>query len=135
MVESSTTKEEALANAQPVEQLIGHRMQVERVRLGLTQARMAAALGVSRLTVLCYEAGRSSPDLTILVSAARDLPLDVTYLATGVRAPQTRLSAVGAALEVIRAHFNVSTAEEADLLRELYLKLHSDAGEHMGAGS
>jgi transcriptional regulator with XRE-family HTH domain len=110
---------------------IGQRLQIERKRLGLTQVEMAAALGVSRLTVLGYEAGRATPSLELV--ARTDVPLDVTYLVTGERLSRTdeSWSLLRTALEVLRSSLQrhgvqVSPEEEADVLRELFLKVRRE---------
>jgi putative transcriptional regulator len=49
----------------------------ERVRRGLTQAELGAALDVSRQTVIAIESGRYSPSLPLAFSIARFFALSV----------------------------------------------------------
>lgn len=67
-----------------VRQEIGRRLLEERSRLGLTQQRLAEAIGSSRLSVVHYESGRSSPAAETL--AAMDAAgIDVRYVLIGMR--------------------------------------------------
>jgi putative transcriptional regulator len=52
----------------------------ERVRKGLTQAELGAALDVSRQTVIAIESGRYSPSLPLAFRIARFFALTVEEL-------------------------------------------------------
>lgn len=64
---------------------IGARLVDERARLGLTQQGLASAINCSRLSVIQYESGRSSPAAETLV-ALESIGVDVRFLLTGLRA-------------------------------------------------
>ena len=55
---------------------LGGRIRTLRVAAGLTQAQLAAALGVGRIAVNRWERGRRSPSMPSLV--ALSIALDVT---------------------------------------------------------
>ncbi len=67
-----------------VRQEIGQRLLEERVRLGLTQQGLAGVIGGSRLSVIHYEGGRSSPAAETL-AAMEAVGVDVRYALTGMR--------------------------------------------------
>jgi len=62
----------------------GTRLFEERLRLGLSQARLAAAFGGSRLSIVHYESGRSAPSAETLI-ALDSLGVDILYVLTGTR--------------------------------------------------
>lgn len=64
---------------------IASRLKEERARLKMTQPSVAEAGGVSKTTVVGYEAGTHPPDAVFLSRlVARDL--DLSYVVTGERA-------------------------------------------------
>jgi transcriptional regulator with XRE-family HTH domain len=63
---------------------IGERLLEERTRLGLTQQGLADAIAGSRLSVIHYESGRSSPSAETL-SSMESFGIDVRYVLTGTR--------------------------------------------------
>ncbi len=67
-----------------VRQEIGRRLLEERSRLGFTQQSLADAIGGSRLSVIHYENGRSSPAAETL-AAMEAVGVDVRYVLTGMR--------------------------------------------------
>ena len=58
-----------------------NRVREERSQRGMSQAEMAAGLGVSRQTVIAIESGRYSPSLPLAFRIARffDLPVDQMF--------------------------------------------------------
>ena len=60
---------------------VSNRIRELRTGLGLTQAELAAALGVTRQTVLAIEQGRYSPSLELAFQIAHTLksPLDRVF--------------------------------------------------------
>ena len=58
-----------------------NRVREERAQRGISQADIAAALGVSRQTVISIESGRYSPSLPLAFRIARffDLPVDKMF--------------------------------------------------------
>ncbi len=62
-----------------------NRVREERGRLGLTQAEVAAALGVSRQTVISIESGRYLPSLPLAFRLARlfDVLVDEMFALDG----------------------------------------------------
>lgn len=67
-----------------VRQEIGTRLLEERARLDMTQQGVAEAVGVTRLSVIQYESGRSSPSAETL-AAMEAAGFDVRYVLTGMR--------------------------------------------------
>lgn len=51
--------------------MVRNRVREERVKRGLSQAQLGAALGVSRQTVIAVEADRYSPSLPLAFRIAR----------------------------------------------------------------
>lgn len=95
---------------------IGQRLLSERSRLDLTQQNLAEAIGSSRLSVVHYESGRSSPSAETLAAMAA-AGIDVRYMLTGMR---------NAASGIDRERFRQAFSEvqrEAELKRE---KLSAD---------
>lgn len=60
----------------------GERLKEERVRLGLTQAKLALLMGVKQLTIVQYEKDSSKPNLTS-VYRLLDHGFNVQYLLFG----------------------------------------------------
>jgi putative transcriptional regulator len=58
-----------------------NRVREERIQRGLSQAEVAAALGVSRQTVISIENGRYLPSLPLAFRIARffDVPIDKMF--------------------------------------------------------
>ncbi|MDP9583540.1 helix-turn-helix domain-containing protein [Burkholderia ambifaria] len=64
---------------------IGARLKEERMRVGMSQAEIAALGGLSNKTQLSYESDVRSPDANYLAALAK-VGVDVLYVITGVRA-------------------------------------------------
>ena len=62
---------------------IGHRIRRQRLLIGLSQARMAAALGISEQLLESYEAGSTWIDLTSLMEIADLLCVDINFFNQG----------------------------------------------------
>ncbi|HEF4757266.1 helix-turn-helix family protein [Burkholderia multivorans] len=69
---------------------IGARLKEERLRIGLSQAEIAALGGLSNKTQLSYESDARSPDANYLAALAR-VGVDVLYVITGERSVQSTL--------------------------------------------
>ncbi|NTY35655.1 helix-turn-helix domain-containing protein [Burkholderia diffusa] len=69
---------------------IGARLKEERMRIGLSQAEIAALGGLSNKTQLGYESDVRSPDANYLAALAK-VGVDVQYVITGERAAQSAL--------------------------------------------
>jgi putative transcriptional regulator len=67
-----------------------NRVREQRGRLGLTQAEVALALGVSRQTVISIESGRYLPSLPLAFRIARlfDVPIEQMFDPTDQEAPK-----------------------------------------------
>lgn len=63
---------------------IAGRLREERVRLGLTQAAVAEATGVSKASQVSYESGATTPD-ALYVAHLEELGVDVVWLLSGRR--------------------------------------------------
>jgi DNA-binding XRE family transcriptional regulator len=61
---------------------IGHRLQLARKRLGLSQTEMGDLTGISRAAQASYEGGRSSPDVLYALKASA-AGIDLDYWLTG----------------------------------------------------
>ena len=66
---------------------IGARLKSERIRLGKSQAELAAATGVAKKSQTNYELGHSAPSAEYLAAAA-SAGIDVLYVLTGRHSPQ-----------------------------------------------
>ena len=55
-------------------QILPQRLRALREEKGLTQEKLAKELGVARMTIVCYESGKNSPDGNML-SNVRDFRL------------------------------------------------------------
>jgi len=64
---------------------IGARLREERVRIGLSQAELAAVGGLSNKAQMTYESGTRSPDANYLAALTK-IGVDVLYVVTGERA-------------------------------------------------
>ncbi|MCA8414381.1 helix-turn-helix domain-containing protein [Burkholderia multivorans] len=69
---------------------IGARLKEERLRIGLSQAEIAALGGLSNKTQLSYESDTRSPDANYLAALAK-IGVDVLYVITGERSVQSTL--------------------------------------------
>lgn len=70
----------------------GARLKAERQRLGLTQAELAKATGITTRTVTDWEAGRTSPSVQNLTQLM-DHGMDGIFVLTGDRADQLERAA------------------------------------------
>ncbi len=61
-----------------------YRLRSERTRVGLSQAALAARIGVSTLTQLNYEMGRRRPGVEYLARLSA-LGIDSVYVSFGIR--------------------------------------------------
>jgi putative transcriptional regulator len=68
---------------------MNNRVREQRGRLGLTQADVAVALGVSRQTVISIERGRYLPSLPLAFRIARlfDVPIEQMFDPTDQEVP------------------------------------------------
>ena len=67
---------------------MGERITQLRRRQGLSQAKLACALGLSTSTIAMYEQGRREPSVSVLIALADALGVTIDYLITG-RLPQS----------------------------------------------
>jgi transcriptional regulator with XRE-family HTH domain len=73
---------------QEVGREIGARLKDERQRIGLSQEATGDFLGVTRRTVLCWEAGNPPIRTDMLIGLARH-GFDAVYVMTGVRVDES----------------------------------------------
>lgn len=71
----------------------GPRLRQERKRLGLTQAQLAVAVGISAPTQVGYEQGNRAPDVHYLTTIER-IGVDERYVRTGVRSSRAAVAAL-----------------------------------------
>lgn len=63
--------------------MLGRRIGALRRERGLSQAQLAARLGISASAMGMYEQGRREPSADMLVALARELGVSTDYLLTG----------------------------------------------------
>lgn len=80
-----------LREPNPVLSRFGDRVRHYRERASLTQAQLAAAIGISRSSVANMEAGRQEPGLDLLTRLAGRLGTSADTLTTGKPLPETTL--------------------------------------------
>ncbi len=98
------------------QQKLGRRLKEERERLGMTQAAMASAIGVGRLTGIHYELGDTTPTADVLMRL-REVGVDVVYVLTGDRPNEL---------------FDISAMEQAvELMLDLVIKLEAQPDKHV----
>ena len=68
--------------------LLGRRISTLRKERGLSQAELAARLGISASAMGMYEQGRREPSANTLVALARELQVTTDFLLTGKIASQ-----------------------------------------------
>lgn len=95
---------------------IGERLKEERVRLGFNQAEFAAFAGVAKTSQFNYEKGDRSPDADYLAAVSAQ-GVDILYVVTGERKPQTVDSISSDALALLEVYKRVSEADRQILLR------------------
>lgn len=61
----------------------GKRVLMARNKAGMSQERLADAMGCTASTIRNYEIGKSMPTVQMLVELAENLGVSVGYLATG----------------------------------------------------
>lgn len=83
----------ALQEIRAANEEFGGRLREERKRLGLTQARLAASVGISAPTQVGYENGSRTPDANY-VTAIEKLGLDEHYVRTGVHRNRAAIDAM-----------------------------------------
>jgi len=93
---------------------IGQRLKKERIRLGKSQAEMAAELGIAKKSQTNYELGHAAPSAPYLAGAAR-LGVDVVYVLTGA----TSQALAGSEAELLRFFRAASPELQAATLRAL----------------
>lgn len=96
---------------------LGPRLRQERKRLGLTQAQLATAVGISAPTQVGYEQGNRAPDVHY-VTAVERIGVDERYIRTGVRASRAAVAALDWDF-----FLDVQRAGDAWFLRELGIAL------------
>jgi transcriptional regulator with XRE-family HTH domain len=92
---------------------LGARLREERNRLGLSQPKLAEAVGVSKNTVIAWEKGTTSPN-AVQLSGLSVLKFDVLYILTGQYAGPARLAPDEAALV---DNYRSSSAQNKDHLK------------------
>lgn len=63
---------------------MGERIAQLRRKRGLSQTKLAQALGLRTSTVAMYEQDRREPSVTIIIALARTLGVTIDYLLTGL---------------------------------------------------
>lgn len=95
---------------------IGERLKEERVRLGFNQAEFAAFAGVAKTSQFNYEKGERSPDADYLAAVSAQ-GVDILYVVTGERKPQTADSISADARKLLEVYEHVNDADREVLLR------------------
>ncbi|AXG42646.1 helix-turn-helix domain-containing protein [Photorhabdus laumondii subsp. laumondii] len=81
----STTKEALLF-------LIGSRLREEREKTGNSQEAVASVFGISTRTWGKYERGETMPDAATITLLGERFGIDISYVLTGRRTPQTNIT-------------------------------------------
>lgn len=90
---------------------IGHRLQLDRRRLGLSQTEMGEVTGVSRAAQAGYEGGRSTPDMLYALKASA-AGVDLDFVLTGKTSLETSVDKFDWALaEVLMAAMHTVSEE------------------------
>lgn len=80
---------------------MGERIAQLRQRKGLSQAKLATAVGLSASAIAMYEQGRREPSVSIIIALADVLGVTIDYLLTG-QSPQS--PSLSAGTDSDRAH-------------------------------
>ncbi|MDI3200631.1 helix-turn-helix transcriptional regulator [Serratia ureilytica] len=72
--------------------LIGSRLREEREKSGNSQESIASTFGVSTRTWGKYERGETMPDAATLALLNSHFGIDVAYILTGVKTPESKIS-------------------------------------------
>lgn len=90
------------------------KLRVLRVKRDMSQAQLAAALGISKSSISMYELGKRQPDFETLRSIAVFFSVDMNYLLGGER--EVPHMAFSNNLRYLRKKYNMSQEELADKL-------------------
>lgn len=118
----------------------GKKIRSERLRLGLTQAVLAEAGGVSKATQVAYEADATRPDIGYLSKIA-EAGVDVLWLATDQRATSgVDWDLVDEILELIEEWTSerdkpTTRSERKDLLAALYAQFNHRGSVDLAAAA
>jgi len=121
--------------------VIGPRIKEERERLHLTQAKLAAACGIGRRTLVDWEKGKSSPT-AVQLSALLEMGFNIVYILTG----ETKVAEEGAGYEAgefpeklksfflwLRDYLKNADEEELTWFHRQAAKCFPDYAEYLGA--
>ncbi|MFJ7315068.1 helix-turn-helix domain-containing protein [Pseudomonas sp. NPDC098747] len=95
---------------------IGDRLKAERERLGFNQTDFAAKAGASKNSQYNYEKGDRSPDASYLAAVAEQ-GVDVLYVVTGDRRPQSTDSISPEVAEFLEVYEHINETDRGVLLR------------------
>lgn len=95
---------------------MGERLKEERLRLALSQTALAERCGVTKNTQLAYEKGERSPDGAYFAVAVT-LGVDLLYVVTGERMPQSGAGISGMEGELLGHFRQLPLIEQAGVLR------------------
>ena len=110
---------------------IGARLKSERIRLGKSQAELAAATGVAKKSQTNYELGHSAPSAEYLAAAAY-AGIDVLYVLTGTYSPHVS----GDEAQLLRRYRDSSPEVRAAVLGALGIAaVATPAGVQIGNAS
>lgn len=98
---------------------LGKRLRTERKRIGLTQAAMAAACGVRPNAHGAYEKDVRTPRADYLKEAVK-LGVDCSYVITGQRTPEERVSLSGDESVLLRSIMTLRPEDRRALLHVLH---------------
>lgn len=103
---------------------LGHRLQLDRKRLGLSQTELGDLTGVSRPAQAGYEGGRSLPDLAYALKAVA-AGIDLDYVLTGKNALESSVDKLDWALasELMIAMLEVADEYQLILPRQKLIPL------------
>lgn len=120
-------------HAAPVDQRLGLRVRDLRIALGLTQAELGQALGVSFQQIQKYESGENRIAASKLLRLSRALGVSVAVLLDGVEAESDDGALVidSPAVDLLRNYSRIESAELrtriADLMKQLALATRAES--------
>jgi transcriptional regulator with XRE-family HTH domain len=118
---------------------MGARISEERSRLGMTQAELAAALGLSRNSVSLYEADKHLPGAEVLLGL-HQIGVDVLYVLTGgsrLKAPAEAIDTDRLALSLEEARRQMDLGKDGRSQREILeraLPIYQALGSFLESG-
>lgn len=107
---------------------LGHRLQLERKRIGLNQDEFAQSIGVAKRTLAGYEGGTGEIGAAAL-ALAYELGVDVLYVLTGSRSLMPADALTAEETEFLY-HYRQIPAEDRDGLNKIVSSMSAMGGNY-----